>query len=548
MAALSVSLLACGSPPNAAGCTQASDCTGDAVCAQNLCQQGYRLSATTTGDGAGRVTSTPDGFSCPGTVCSAPLAAGTAVTLHAIPDADSDFLGWSGACSGTGDCAVTMDAAKSATAQFRSNAVVFTSELALDGTTDAPNTNSTLNVWRVNAGGNGLKPLTKGTASGANSLMPRLSPDGKQVVFASALKLDGTDAPNTAASTTNIWKVNADGTGLTPLTRGTATTDTIFTMTPEWSGDGARVVFISSRNVDGSDTPNTGTDITNVWRVNADGTGLAPVTTLTAASTSTEEPQFSPDGTRILFASNRKLDGSNAVAPTAVSNVWRVNADGSGLTPLTLASVASADSSFPRWSPDGSKIVFSSSRNVDLTNTANPNGVSNIWRINADGTGLAPLTRMTAPSASSISPRWSPDGSRIVFTSAVSLDGSNAVNTGNVNNVWMVNADGSGLAPLTRDTASGDTSLLLFPQWSLEGSRIFFSSSLKLDGTNATGPNGTLNLWRLNVNGGTLTPLTKGTASGASSASFATGDAGALWFLQIVLAAAWMNRRRRRRR
>src|SRR3954451_20187753 len=92
LAALSVSLFACGSPPGASRCEQTSDCTGDAVCTQNLCQQGYRLSAGATGDGAGRVTSSPDGFNCPVAVCSAPLAAGTAVTLHAIPDADSDFF------------------------------------------------------------------------------------------------------------------------------------------------------------------------------------------------------------------------------------------------------------------------------------------------------------------------------------------------------------------------------------------------------------------------------------------------------------------------
>jgi MYXO-CTERM domain-containing protein len=76
--------------------------------------------------------------------------------------------------------------------------------------------------------------------------------------------------------------------------------------------------------------------------------------------------------------------------------------------------------------------------------------------------------------------------------------------------------------------------------------RIFFGSALKLDGTNAANaPNGTLNLWRLNMNGGTLTPLTKGTASGASSLSCATGDASLLPFLQVVLAAGWLMRRRR---
>ena len=71
-----------------------------------------------SGSGNGTITSGKAEISC-GTDCSEPYSMGTEVTLTAMPDADSTFAGWSGACSGTNlTCIVTMDAAKSVTASF----------------------------------------------------------------------------------------------------------------------------------------------------------------------------------------------------------------------------------------------------------------------------------------------------------------------------------------------------------------------------------------------------------------------------------------------
>ncbi|MBI1809726.1 MAG: hypothetical protein HYR75_07500, partial [Gemmatimonadetes bacterium] len=75
------------------------------------------LTVTRAGAGTGRVASDVTGVDC-GATCAADFPVGTTVTLTATADAGSAFDGWSGACSGTGSCVVTMDAAKAVTATF----------------------------------------------------------------------------------------------------------------------------------------------------------------------------------------------------------------------------------------------------------------------------------------------------------------------------------------------------------------------------------------------------------------------------------------------
>lgn len=101
-------------------------CTGTGTCAVTMDAaksvtatfiQTYSLTISRTGSGSGTVTSSPAGIDC-GADCSEVYDTGTTVTLTAAPAAGSWFSGWSGACSGTGSCAVTMDAVKSVTAAF----------------------------------------------------------------------------------------------------------------------------------------------------------------------------------------------------------------------------------------------------------------------------------------------------------------------------------------------------------------------------------------------------------------------------------------------
>jgi hypothetical protein len=88
---------------------------------------GKPLTVTKGGTGSGSVTSNPVSIGCDPT-CNSYFATGSSVTLTATPDSGSAFTGWSGACSGTGTCTVSMTAASSVTASFTA---LYTGSLAV---------------------------------------------------------------------------------------------------------------------------------------------------------------------------------------------------------------------------------------------------------------------------------------------------------------------------------------------------------------------------------------------------------------------------------
>jgi hypothetical protein len=78
------------------------------------------LTVMKSGTGGGTITSVPTGINC-GTDCSETYSAATTLTLTAVPDNNSDFVGWSGtkiACTGTDSCTVLVDGTKLANAEF----------------------------------------------------------------------------------------------------------------------------------------------------------------------------------------------------------------------------------------------------------------------------------------------------------------------------------------------------------------------------------------------------------------------------------------------
>ena len=93
----------------------------------------YALTVSKLGTGSGTVTSSPSGIDC-GSTCSNTYAAETSVILTAAPDSGNAFTGWGGACSGTGTCTVTMNAAKTVTASFALSSGPYTLTVTKSGT------------------------------------------------------------------------------------------------------------------------------------------------------------------------------------------------------------------------------------------------------------------------------------------------------------------------------------------------------------------------------------------------------------------------------
>ena len=149
-------------------------------------------------------------------------------------------------------------------------------------------------------------------------------------------------------------------------------------------------------------------------------------------------PTWSPDGSRIAFASDQK----------GQSDIWVMDSDGSNLVNLTNDE---AEDHSPAWSPDGHWIAFASLRDARYWE---------LYVMRPDGSDVQRLTWWE--DASDLSPSWSPDGTRLAFASK--RDGNWEI--------YTMDRDGSNLVRLTDDPAD-DTS----PAWSPDGSRIAFATT-----------------------------------------------------------------------
>ena len=179
----------------------------------------------------------------------------------------------------------------------------------------------------------------------------------------------------------DIWIVNADGTGARNLTNHPGGDSH-----PSWSPDGRRIVFCSTRD-DGKHD--------DLYVINVDGTGLKRLTE--TDNLWNTFPSFAPDGRRILF---RRLFGERTEEGMLFnSEIMVANVDG------TDAKDISRDPDFdgwPAWSPDGTRIAFSSNRSDTYQ----------IYVMNADGSGLF---RAVESPYTDVRPQWLPDGSGLVF-------------------------------------------------------------------------------------------------------------------------------------
>ncbi len=102
----------------ASTCRFSSYAATSADAAFGLVADHNELTVTPGGDGSGVVTSSPAGISC-GSSCSASFPSSTSVTLTAASQSGSRFVGWAGACAGTGACTVSMASARAVSATFQ---------------------------------------------------------------------------------------------------------------------------------------------------------------------------------------------------------------------------------------------------------------------------------------------------------------------------------------------------------------------------------------------------------------------------------------------
>jgi Tol biopolymer transport system component len=237
-----------------------------------------------------------------------------------------------------------------------------------------------------------------------------------------------------------IFTINPDGSGLTMLTSTLSNNQN-----PAWSPDGSKIVFMSDR-----DFPNERRN--EIYSMNADGGAQTRLTN----NTSTDEfPAWSPDGTKIVFTSNR--DGN--------FEIYSMNADGSGQTRLTNNP---ASDFAPAWSPDGTKIAFDSTRD----------GKDEIYTMNSDGSNPV---RLTNTPTSDTDPNWSPDGTKLVFHRS--------------SEIYSMNADGSDLTNLSQNPGFDAD-----PAWSPDGSMITFT----------TNRNGLFQIAVMNADGSGQTTISSG--------------------------------------
>jgi Tol biopolymer transport system component len=137
-----------------------------------------------------------------------------------------------------------------------------------------------------------------------------------------------------------------------------------------------------------------GVDNSNIWQLRLGGPTqpIGPARRLISSTRSESGAQYSPDGKRIAFVSDR----------TGSAQIWTCSADASN--PAQLTFLKANDVGTPRWSPDGSRIVFDSSAS----------GLEGVYLIGADGGAPEPLV---VDSSANSEPSFSHDGQWIYFYS-----------------------------------------------------------------------------------------------------------------------------------
>jgi Tol biopolymer transport system component len=244
-------------------------------------------------------------------------------------------------------------------------------------------------IFSAMPNGSHVKQLTKSKPRRAVSFLSDWSPNGQLIAFDSDRKdIDGRKA-------VQIYLMAADGANLTQLTRGGG-----FHGNPGWSPTGTSMAIASDWGK---------RSLRGIWIIPAsdpDGVTVDEaqrVTDVPDGADFDSEPQFSPDGTTIVFSRFKSARRSA---------LYRVNVDGTGLERLTRFRLNVSD---PDISPDGRWITF------DSGDAGRPGSKGNIYVMPIDGGKKKALTNNPrfqegAPFDLANNPCFSPNGRRIIYT------------------------------------------------------------------------------------------------------------------------------------
>ncbi len=212
-----------------------------------------------------------------------------------------------------------------------------------------------------------------------------------------------------------------------------------------------------------------------IYVMDPDGSNQQRLTYTPGTGEGSWSARWSPDRTRIAFTSTREGD---------LNEIYVMDADGSNVQRLTRLTPGK-ESANPSWSLDGRRIAFESGGD----------GNSDIYVMDADGSNVHTLTHTKGTGKASENPDWSPDGRSIAFE--FSGDGKYEIY-----DIYTVGTDGSNVHQLTHRprTAIGNWR----PRWSPDGKRIAFSSGGKRD----------YEIYTINADGSDLRRLTRNSGKG----------------------------------
>lgn len=237
--------------------------------------------------------------------------------------------------------------------------------------------------------------------------------------------------------TSDIYLKSVNGRTLTQIT-----SDPADDVMPSFSPDGTRIAFASNR--------------AGNWDIYTCGIDGGPPTQITSESDQELHPTWSPDGRYLAYC----RFGSQS----ARWEIWMTEAANPGVKRFLDYGV------FPQWSPDvaRNRIVFQRAKQRGSRDYS-------IWTIDiANGQASQPTEIVSASNAALINPSWSPDGGKIAFVAIVDPQADGA--RPRQSDVWVVNVDGSNRTNLTNGQFAN-----FQPVWAGDGSVYFVSDRSGID-------------------------------------------------------------------